>query len=333
MARRFCSILLALWLLAGPPSAVHGQTPDPLPSWHAGPAKQALLDFVARVTREGGPDFVPLAERNAVFDNDGTLWSEQPVPGQVAFTLDRPGRNLAEQPPKGLRTLLGGDLKGLVAGGTQSALELVIASHAGATTEEFEATVKDWLATARHARFKRPYTDLAYQPMLEVLALLRAHGFRTWIVSGGSIEFMRCWAEQVYGIPPEQVIGSTVKLKYELRAGQPVLVRQPEVEFFNEKASKPIAIQRILGRRPVAAFGNSDGDLDMLQWTTNRPGPGFGMLIHHTDADREWAYDRNGLFGRLEQALAEAPRRGWTVVDMKKDWQVIYPFQKTKRAP
>lgn len=324
-------------LLLGLVASVRGQAAEPLPSWHEGPAKQAILDFVARVTRVGGPDFVPLPERIATFDNDGTLWSEQPMYFQVAFALDRgkilASKTPAEQRSQALNALLSGDLKGLLAGGKQSVLEAVVASHAGMTTEEFDTLVKDWLATAQHPRFKRPYIDLVFQPMLEVLAYLRANGFKTYIVSGGGVEFLRCWAERVYGIPPEQVIGSTIKLKYELRADKPVLVRLPELEFFDDQGNKPTAIHKIIGRRPLAAFGNSDGDLEMLQWTTTRQGPSFGLIVHHTDAGREWAYDRHSLFGRLDKALEEAPRRGWVVVDMKKDWKVIYPFQRPASVP
>ncbi len=305
---------------------------DPLPSWNDGPAKKAVLDFVARVTKEGGPDFVPPAERIAVFDNDGTLWSEQPAYFQAAFVNDRV-KALADKHPEWkekqpFKGVLEGDLKAVLAGGEKALVELVMATHAGMTTEEFETTVKDWLATARHPKFKRPYTDLVFQPMLELLAYLRQSGFKTYIVSGGGIEFMRPWVEKVYGVPPEQVVGSSIKVKYELRDGKPVLLRLPEIDFIDDKAGKPVGIHKFIGRRPVAAFGNSDGDYEMLVWTTAGKGPRFGLIVHHTDAEREWAYDRDSHVGRLDKALDEAPRRGWVVVDMKKDWKVIYPFRK-----
>jgi hypothetical protein len=304
---------------------------DRLPSWNDGPVKAAIVRFVQAVTKEGSPDFVPVAERIAVFDNDGTLWSEQPYYNQVAFALDRV-RALAgehpewkEKPP--FRAVLEGDLKALLAGSPRDRLELLAASHAGMTTEEFERVAKGWLATARHPRFQRPYTELVYQPMLELLAYLRGRGFKTFIVSGGGIEFMRPWAEEVYGIPPEQVVGSTIKLQYELRDGKPVLVRLPEIDFIDDKAGKPVGIHRAIGRRPIAAFGNSDGDFEMLEWTTSGKGRRLGLIIHHTDTDREWAYDRQALTGRLSKALDEAPARGWVVVNMKTDWKRVFAFE------
>jgi phosphoglycolate phosphatase-like HAD superfamily hydrolase len=304
---------------------------DPLASWNEGPAKKAITDFVAKVTKEGGPDFVPVAERIATFDNDGTLWSEQPVYSQVAFAFDRV-KTLADKHPEWkdrqpFKAVLEGDMKGLAAAGEKGLLEIMAATHTGMTTDEFEQTVKDWLATARHPRFRRPYNELVYQPMLEALAYLRAHGFKTFIVSGGGIEFMRPWVEKAYGIPPEQVVGSSGKLKYELRDGKPVLVKLPEVNFIDDKSGKPVGIEQHIGRRPIMAFGNSDGDFEMLEWATAGKGPRFGLIVHHTDGKREWAYDRKAHVGRLEKALDEAPRRGWTVVDMKKDWKVIYPFE------
>jgi phosphoserine phosphatase len=305
---------------------------DALPSWNEGSAKKAIVEFVAQVTKEAGPEFVPPAERVAVFDNDGTLWPEQPVYFQFLFALDRI-RSLADKHPEWrekqpFKSVLQGDIKAALAGGTQARLELVAASHAGMTTEEFEGIVKDWLATARHPRFKRPYTDLAYQPMLELLAYLRGNGFKTYIVSGGGVEFMRPWAERVYGIPPEQVVGSTIRVKYEIRDGKPVLVRLPQIEFIDDKEGKPAAIHRSIGRRPIAAFGNSDGDFEMLEWATVGPGRRFGLIVHHTDADREWAYDRESLIGGLSKVLDQAPKNGWIVVDMKKDWKKIYAFEK-----
>jgi phosphoserine phosphatase len=307
-------------------------TTDPLPSWSEGPTKKAITDFVARVTKAGGPDFVPVAERIATFDNDGTLWCEQPMYVQLAFVLDRI-RALADKHPEWKDTqpfkgALENDMQTLSDIGTGGRLELVMATHAGLTTDEFSSIVLDWLATARHPRFRRPYTDLVYQPMLELLAYYRANGFKTYIVSGGGVEFMRPWAERVYGIPPEQVVGSSIKTKFEVRDGKPVLVRLAEIQSIDDGEGKPISINLFIGRRPIAAFGNSDGDLQMLQWTTAGPGPRFGLIVHHTDAEREWAYDRVSLIGRLNKALDEAPQRGWVVVDMKKDWKVIFPFQR-----
>ena len=305
---------------------------DPLPSWNEGEAKRSIVDFVQRVTAAVGADFVPVTERIAVFDNDGTLWSEKPMYVQLAFALDRVKALAPEHPEwqdqQPFKAALEGDLKTVAAGGEHALLELVMATHAGMTTEAFAQVVTDWLATAKHPRLNRPYTDLVYQPMLELLAYLRANGFKTFIVSGGGIEFMRPWAEKVYGIPPEQVIGSSIKTRFEVRDGAPVLVRLPEINFIDDKAGKPIGIQMHIGRRPIAAFGNSDGDLQMLQWTTIGPGPRFGLIVHHTDADREYAYDRQSSIGRLDQALDEAKRQGWTIVDMKQDWKQVFPYQK-----
>jgi hypothetical protein len=302
---------------------------DPLPSWNDGSAKTAITNFVVRVTTPGGPDFVPPSERIATFDNDGALWSEQPMYFQLAFALDRI-KALAPQHPEWrhkqpFKAAIEGDFRTLAAGGEHAIVELVMATHAGMTTEEFEAIAKDWMASARHPRFNRPYNELVYQPMLELLAYLRVNGFKTYIVSGGGIEFMRPWTEKVYGIPPEQVVGSTIKTKFELREGKPVLVRLPEIDFIDDKAGKPVGISKFIGRRPIFSAGNSDGDFEMLQWTTAGTGPRFGMIVHHTDAEREYAYDRQSSFGRLDKALDEAPKRGWLIVDMKQDWKVIYP--------
>jgi phosphoserine phosphatase len=305
---------------------------DALPSWNDGASKSAIVEFVVRVTRQGGPDFVAPAERIAVFDNDGTLWSEQPVPVQVAFALDRV-KTLAPQHPEWkdkqpFKAVIEGDMKALAESGERGILEMFMATHAGMTTDEFENIVTTWLATARHPRFNRAYTELVYQPMLEVLAYFRANGFKTFIVSGGGIEFMRPWAERVYGIPPEQVVGSSIKTKFEMRDGRPILFRLPELNFNDDKAGKPVGINEHIGRRPVATFGNSDGDLEMLQWTTMSGGVRFGLIVHHTDAEREYAYDRNAILGRLDKALDAAALNRWTVVDMKRDWKVIFPFEK-----
>jgi phosphoserine phosphatase len=305
---------------------------DPLPSWNAGPAKNAILEFVAKVTTEGSPDFVPIADRIAAFDNDGTLWCEYPIQVQFAFGLDRV-KALAPKHPEWkekqpFKAVLEDDMKSISAFGERSLVELVMVSHVGMTTEEFEVIVKDWLATAKHPRFERPYTECVCQPMLELLAYLRAHCFKTFIVSGGGIEFMRQFAEQAYGIPPDQVIGSSIKTKYELKDGVPMLVRLPEIDFIDDKAGKPAAIQKFIGRRPIMAFGNSDGDFEMLEWTTAGKGARFGLLVHHTDAEREYAYDREAGLARLARGLEEAPKRGWTVVCMKTDWQRVFAFEK-----
>jgi phosphoglycolate phosphatase-like HAD superfamily hydrolase len=272
---------------------------------------------------------VPPAERIAVFDNDGALWSEQPMYFQAFFVFDRI-RALAPQHPewKGqepFASVLKGDLGAALAGGEHALLEMVMATHSGLTTEEFEQAVREWLATARHPKTGRPFTEMVYQPMLELLAYLRANGFKTFIVSGGGIEFMRPWTERVYGIPPEQVVGSSGKLKYELRDGRPVIVKLPEIDFIDDKAGKPAGIQRHIGRRPILAFGNSDGDFEMLEWTTAGSGPRLGLILHHDDAEREVAYDRKSAVGRLDRGLDEATKRGWILVSMKDDWRAVYP--------
>jgi len=312
-------------------SATIVRAADALPSWQDGAAKNTIVEFVAKVTKEGGPDFVPPAERIATFDNDGTLWAEQPMYFQFLFALDRV-KVLAPQHPEWkdkepFASLLKGDLKSALAGGEHALLEILATTHSGMTSEEFDTVVKDWLATARHPTTGRPYTEMAYQPMLELLTYLRASGFKTFIVSGGGLEFMRAFAEQVYGIPPEQVIGSTGKQKFELREGTPVLVKQPAVDFVDDKGGKPIGIQRVIGRRPIAAFGNSDGDLQMLQWTAAGLGPRFCLYVHHTDAKREWAYDRQSSIGRLDKGLDEAKAHGWTVVSIKNDWKHVFAFE------
>lgn len=309
--------------------AVNAEAIDPIPSWNNTSAKAALIKFVNDVSQIDSSNYVPVAERVAVFDNDGTLWSEQPLYTQLAFALDRV-KVTAEQHPEWtdqepFKSVLAGDLKAVMAGGEHTLIQLLMATHAGMTTDEFAQIVKDWLATAKHPKYNRPYTDLVYQPMLELLTYLRYNGFQTYIVSGGGIEFMRPWTEQIYGIPPEKVIGSSIKTKFEIRDGKPILLRLPEIDFIDDKAGKPIAINQFIGRRPIAAFGNSDGDLQMLQWTTSGDGLRFGLLIHHTDTDRETAYDRQSSIGRLDKALDEAEEKGWTVVDMKTDWKQVFP--------
>lgn len=302
---------------------------EPLPSWNDHSSRTAIMDFVDLVTKEGSPDFVPPAQRIAVFDNDGTLWAEQPIYFQLMYAADRV-KALApshpewkeEQPFKGI---MEDDFESALAGGEKALMELLMATHAGMTTEEFKAVVSDWLENARHPKSGKPYTEMVYQPMLEMLDYLRANGFKTFIVSGGGIELMRVFSEEVYGIPPEQVVGSSVKTEFRMREDGPVLVKLPEVDFYDDKAGKPVAINLHIGRRPIMAVGNSDGDLQMLQWTTGGEGPRLGVIIHHTDAEREWAYDRNSHIGLLNKALDEAQERDWVVVDMKKDWEVVFP--------
>jgi len=306
------------------------KTHNSMTSWNDGAAKQSILDFVQRVTTKGSPDFVPVPERIAVFDNDGTLWCEQPFPFQGLFVLDRI-RALASQHPEWkdkqpFQAAIENDIKSLAAGGLSALVELVMATHAGMTAEEFEEIVKDWLATAQHPKFKRPYTDLAYQPMMELLAFLRANDFKTFIVSGGGIEFMRTFSEKTYGVPPDQVVGSSIITKYEVRDGKPVLVREAKLDFYDDHEGKPVAINKFIGLRPIAAFGNSDGDFQMLEWATGGSGPRFGLLVHHDDGVREFAYNRSAV-GNLERGLDEAPKRGWTVVSMKNDWKQIFAYE------
>ncbi len=303
---------------------------DPLPSWCEGAAKSAIMDFVARVTTADSPDYVEPEERIATFDNDGTLWAEQPYYIQFAFALDQI-KALAPQHPEWqsrepFKSALAGDAKSILTGGERALLEIVAATHFGMTTEEFEAEVRAWLTTARHPETNRPYTEMVFQPMLELLTYLRASGFKTFIVSGGGVEFMRTFAERTYGVPPEQVVGSSGKLKFEMRDGKPILIKLSEVDFINDNVGKPVAIQQHIGRRPIAAFGNSDGDLEMLQWTTAGEGARLALLVHHTDGIREWAYDHS-CFGRLDKALKEANANRWVVADMKNDWQRVFPFE------
>jgi phosphoserine phosphatase len=328
--------LFALGVLLVLGASVHART-DPLTSWNDGPARQAILTFVEKVTTEGSPDFVPPAERIATFDNDGTLWPSHPMYTQLAFALDRI-KALAPQHPEWktqqpFKAVLDNDLEALASAGEKGLVELVMASHAGMSTAEFETIVKDWFAKARHPRFKRPYTELAYQPMLELLAYLRANGFKTYIVSGGGIEFMRPMTEAVYGVPPEQVIGSSIETQYEIKDGKPVLMRLPKIHFIDDKAGKPVGINEFIGRRPVAAFGNSDGDRQMLEWTGAGDGARLMMLVFHDDAEREYAYGpANGLpdtsFGAFSTSLMdEAKKKGWVVISMKDDWKRIFAFE------
>ena len=307
---------------------------DPLPSWNDGLSKKAIISFVNEVTDETNPNFVKPADRIATFDNDGTLWSEQPLYFQFQFALDRIKALASDHPEwkdnKLLQAVVHDDMKTVMESGMKGLMEIIMTSHAGMTTEEFEQIVKDWITTAKHPRFNQPYNNLVYQPMLELLSYLRANGFKTFIVSGGGIEFMRPWVDEVYGIPPEQVVGSSIKVKYEMTDTGPVLKRLPELDFIDDKEGKPVGIHKFIGKRPIAAFGNSDGDLQMLQWTEGGKGENLMVYIHHTDAEREWAYDRESHIGRLDKGLDEAIEKGWTVVDMKNDWKVIYPFEQNK---
>jgi len=310
------------------------QAADPLSSWNDTAPKQAIIAFVEKVTTEGSPDFVPPAQRIATFDNDGTLWPEQPMYFQAFFVFDRI-KVLAPQHPEWkdkepFASVLRGDVKNALAGGEHALIEMAMATHAGMTTEEFETIVTNWITTAKHPKTGRLYTEMAYQPMLEVLAYLRANGFKTFIVSGGGIEFMRPWTEKIYGIPPEQVIGSSIKTQFEIRDGKPVLLRLPEMNFIDDKAGKPVGINMHIGRRPIAAFGNSDGDLQMLQWTAGGEGARFCLYVHHNDAEREWAYDRQSSIGKLDKGLDEAKAKGWTVVSMKDDWKRIFSFDSNR---
>jgi phosphoglycolate phosphatase-like HAD superfamily hydrolase len=336
--------LVAIWLVlsaacgrepapVAPPSTAAVPVADPLPSWNDGAAKKSIVDFVGRVTREGGPDFVSPPERIATFDNDGTLWSEKPVPFQAIFAFDRV-KALAPQHPEWrtkapFASVIKGDMGGVAASGEQGVLAIMAATHAGMTTDEFSASVHDWVTTARHPHTGRLFTEMVYQPMLEVLTYLRAHGFKTFIVSGGGVEFMRVWSERVYGIPPEQVIGSSGKLKLETREGRPVLVKLAELDLLDDKEGKPVGMQRQIGRRPIAAFGNSDGDLQMLQWTMAGTGPRFALFVHHDDATREFAYDRADHLQRFNTGWDEAVAKGWTVVSMKDDWKTVFPPAKS----
>lgn len=320
---------LSLLLTAALTAPLLAAEPPALASWQDSAPRQAITAFVTKVTTPDSPDFVPPAQRIAVFDNDGTLWSEQPMYFQAFFAFDRV-KALAPQHPEWkdkepFASILKGDLKAALAGGEHALLELVIATHANTTTEEFEQAVSSWIASARHPQSGRLLTEMVYQPMLELLAFLRHHQFKTFIVSGGGIEFMRPWAERVYGVPPEQVIGSSIRTRYELRDGKPTLLRLPEINFIDDKAGKPVGIHQHIGRRPLMAFGNSDGDFEMLSWTTSGPGPRFGLLVHHDDATREFAYDRSSSIGRLDKALDAAPANHWSVVSMKNDWLSIHP--------
>ncbi len=328
------ALALTLLLVASCATAPSGPSADPLPSWNDGPSKQAIVEFVTAVTREGGPGFVPPGERVATFDNDGTLWAEQPVYFQLLFALDRVEDLAGDHPEwkttEPFQSALAGDVKGVMATGMGGLGKLLAASHAEVTAEEFATSVDAWLATASHPQTGQRYDQMVYAPMLELLGYLRANGFKTFIVSGGGVDFMRVFAERVYGIPPEQVVGSSLAAGFEMRDGVPTIVKHGEGLFVDDKEGKPVGIHQHIGRRPILAAGNSDGDLQMLQYTTvprdpSDTTPRLGLIVHHTDADREWAYDRDSSVGKLAGALDEADQRGWTVVDMQRDWRVVFP--------
>ena len=305
------------------------QAAEPLPSWNDGKSKQSIIAFVEKTTEEGSPDFVPPEQRIATFDNDGTLWAEKPIYFQLLYAIDKV-KEMAPQHPEWKQkepfaSIIQGDTKKALEGGKPALMQLIAATHTGMTGEEFQSSVKKWLATARHPETNKPFTQMIYQPMLELLEYLRANGYKTFIVSGGGIDFLRAFAEGTYGIPPEQVVGSSLKAKYETRDGKPAIIKLAEINLIDDKAGKPVGIYQHIGRRPIFAAGNSDGDFEMLQWTTSGDGPRFGLLVHHTDGKRAWAYDHPSPVGQLDKALKAAPKEGWTVVDMKDDWKVIFP--------
>jgi phosphoserine phosphatase len=325
LASRQLALLLATFLCMASGWA------QPLPSWNDGPAKRAIVRFVTEVTAEGGPSFVAPEDRIAVFDNDGTLWAEQPLYFQLVFMLDQVKTAAPKHPEwqddPAFKALVARDHAALAAMGPKPVLKLLAAANSGMTTAAYDKTIRDWIANAKHPKFKRPYTDLVYVPMQELLAYLRANGFKTFIVSGGSIEFMRPWAEKAYGIPPEQIIGTITDTKFTMMNGKPTLTRLPKIDFVDDGPGKPVGVYRSIGRQPILAFGNSDGDLQMLQWTAAGPGPRLMGLVHHTDAEREFAYDRTSKIGRLDKAWNDAMANGWTVVDMKTDWSRVFAFQ------
>lgn len=327
MLRHLFAAVLALtsWALG---TASLAQVSEPLPSWNDGASKARIVAFVQAVTQPGSKDFVPPADRIAVFDNDGTLWAEQPMYFQLAFAVDRAQAVIAKNPDlakrPSLRAAAKRDMKALAATGEKGIAELVAVTHASMTTDEFAQMVRDWVKTARHPTLKRPYTELTYAPMRELLDYLRANGFRTWIVSGGGVEFLRVIAEELYGVPPERVVGSSIKTKYQVRDGRPVIVRLPEVDFIDDKAGKPVGIHKFIGKRPIAAFGNSDGDFEMLEWVTSAPGARLGLIVHHDDAEREFAYDRRSHIGKLARGLDDGPQRGWTIVSVRNDWKLVF---------
>ncbi|WP_226704161.1 HAD family hydrolase [Microbulbifer elongatus] len=323
---------LLLILICGLVVATTAAAADPLPSWNDGPTKEAIVGFVENVTKSGSPDFVPENQRIATFDNDGNLWSEQPVYFQLIYALDQVKKMAPEHPEwktqEPFASILRGDTAKVMASGKEGLMKILAATHTNMTAEEFQANVADWLKTARHPKTNRPYNEMIYQPMLELLGYLRANGFKTFIVSGGGVDFMRVFAEQTYGIPPDQVVGSSLKAKYEVKNGKPVIIKLPEINLVDDKEGKPVGIHQYIGQRPIFASGNSDGDYQMLEWTTAGEGPRFGLILHHTDGKREWAYDRDSHIGQLNKGLDDASKKGWVVIDMQKDWKVVYPFDK-----
>jgi phosphoglycolate phosphatase-like HAD superfamily hydrolase len=327
--RTTVALLLSLVILRS------ARAEDPLPSWNEGAAKSAITSFVKTATTEGGKDFVPQPGRIATFDNDGTLWCEKPMYFQMMFAFDRiremAGKHPEWRDQEPFKAVLAGNLAEFGQTGQKGLLEVIATTHAGMTVEQFHKIVREWMHTAKHPRFDRPYDQLIYQPMHDLLVYLRASGFQTFIVSGGGVEFMRPWAPKAYDIPPQQIVGSSGLVKFEMRDGTPVLLKEPKVEFIDDGPGKPVGINRFIGKQPMMAFGNSDGDLEMLQWTTegepDRGMPRFGLIVHHTDAVREYAYDRDSKVGRLDKAWDEALKKGWTVVDMKNDWKQIFPAE------
>ena len=325
-------LLVLIGLNSSPAIGAEQAKSDSLPSWNEGASKKSIVDFIARVTRDGGPDYVKPEERIATFDHDGTLWAEQPMYFQIAFAMDRV-KALAPKHPdwknkQPFKAVFDNDTKALALLGETGFLKIIAATHTGMTTDEFNKIVADWIATTRHPRFNRLYTELVYQPMLELLNFVRANGFKTFIVSGGGVEFMRVFTERVYGIPPEQIVGSSGVVRFQLRPdGKPVLLKESKIEFVDDGPGKPAGINRFIGRRPIFAFGNSDGDQQMLEWTAAGNGARFMGLVHHTDAEREWAYDRKSPIGTLNKALDEAIARGWTVTNMKTEWKKVFPFE------
>ena len=328
--------IIAMLLYSCSPGPQSDQTEkDPLPSWNGGNTKTSIINFVQEVTNEQSPDFIPIPDRIAVFDNDGNLWSEKPVYFQLFFAMDRV-KELAPQHPEWeteqpFKAVLDHDMGELMKYGEHGLLQIVMTTHAGNTTEEFECIVKEWLSTARHPRFDKPYTDLVYQPMLELITYLQDNNFKTFIVSGGGIEFMRPWVEQVYNIPRDQVVGSSIKTEFLIEEGEPVIRRLPEIDFIDDKEGKPVGINRFIGRKPIFCSGNSDGDLAMMQWTASGEGKRFMLYLHHTDSIREWAYDRDSSVGRLDKGLDEAEAKGWTVINMQEDWRFVYPFEQKEQ--
>jgi phosphoglycolate phosphatase-like HAD superfamily hydrolase len=327
--KRFSPHLLALGFALAFLFTATAEASDPLPSWNASKSKQAIIQFVEDVTQQGGPHYVPHEARIATFDNDGTLWVEYPMYTQVLFAFERV-KKLAPQHPEWktkqpFKALLEGDMKTVGASGMKGLMEIVLATHSGMTATEFAAEAGTWLRTTEHKKFKRPYVECIYQPQLELLAYLRANGFKTFIVSGGGIAFMRPITEEAYGIPPEQVVGSSVVLEFKVKNGKPEIVRMPKINFVNDKAGKPVGIYQHIGRRPILAFGNSDSDMQMIEYTMGGEGRRLGLFVHHTDADREFAYDRKSHVGTLDKALDQAAANGWVIVDMKKDWKAVFP--------